>query len=365
MINATIARTFIWAAPGRSSSALTCRTSSTGSTTKPEPGPDEHGVRSGPGGEQYRHAVLHLQYHAPLLAPARVRGSRSDAHGPIPRAVCARPRAQCFREVRATGGSKGVVFFDRNSRYERKTDTRHAADPEPRPGISHPRGGCGLRRTGGAQGAHRSDRDRSQQRVPARQHAASAALPGESRGQPGLHSRAHGLAAARRQGRSILGTFFHQHLRDLAAKLGETSHFAVREGGQVLFVDHHAPTGQVISVAGQTGEFAPLHCTAHGKALLADFDRSAEGPVGGCAAARLLAHDGLLADDAWPSVQAGARRRVRPRRRGIHRGAALRRGADPRPAGRDRRLGRDLLARNAAAPEANRKGRDEVMAAAQ
>ena len=26
----------------------------------------------------------------------------------------------------------------------------------------------------------------------------------------------------------------------------------------------------MISVAGQTGEFAPLHCTAHGKALLAD-----------------------------------------------------------------------------------------------
>ncbi len=61
-------------------------------------------------------------------------------------------------------------------------------------------------------------------------------------------------------------------MRDLTTKLGETSHFAVREGGQVFFVDHHIPTGQVISVAGQTGEFAPLHCTAHGKALLADFD---------------------------------------------------------------------------------------------
>ena len=49
----------------------------------------------------------------------------------------------------------------------------------------------------------------------------------------------------------------------------------MRDGGQVFFVDHHTPTGQVISVAGQTGEFAPLHCTAHGKALLADFDRKA------------------------------------------------------------------------------------------
>ena len=80
---------------------------------------------------------------------------------------------------------------------------------------------------------------------------------------------------SRRYGRNVLATFFHQYLRDLTTKLGETSHFAVREGGQVFFVDHHIPTGQVISVAGQTGEFAPLHCTAHGKALLADFDRKA------------------------------------------------------------------------------------------
>ena len=77
---------------------------------------------------------------------------------------------------------------------------------------------------------------------------------------------------SRRYGRSVLGTFFHQYLSDLATKLGETSHFAVREGGQAFFVDHHTPTGQIVSVAGQTGEFAPLHCTAHGKVLLADFD---------------------------------------------------------------------------------------------
>jgi IclR family acetate operon transcriptional repressor len=76
---------------------------------------------------------------------------------------------------------------------------------------------------------------------------------------------------SRRYGRSVLGTFFHQHLRELATNIGETSHFAVREGGQAFFVAHHTPTGQVVSVAGQTGELAPLHCTAHGKALLADF----------------------------------------------------------------------------------------------
>src|SRR6186997_724429 len=77
---------------------------------------------------------------------------------------------------------------------------------------------------------------------------------------------------SRRYGRTVLGTFFHHYLQDLSATLGETSHFAVREGVEVFFIDHHIPTSQVVSVAGQTGEFAPLHCTAHGKALLADCD---------------------------------------------------------------------------------------------
>src|SRR3954465_3083179 len=80
---------------------------------------------------------------------------------------------------------------------------------------------------------------------------------------------------SRRYGRNVLGMFFHHYLQDLTATLGETSHFAVREGVEVFFIDHHIPTGQVVSVAGQTGEFAPLHCTAHGKALLADLDLGA------------------------------------------------------------------------------------------
>ena len=80
---------------------------------------------------------------------------------------------------------------------------------------------------------------------------------------------------SRRYGRNLLGTFFHDYLQDLTATLGETSHFTVREGLEALFIDHQIPTGQVVSVAGQTGEFAPLHCTAHGKALLADYDLAA------------------------------------------------------------------------------------------
>jgi len=80
---------------------------------------------------------------------------------------------------------------------------------------------------------------------------------------------------SRRYGRTVLGTFFHHYLQDLTQTLGETSHFAIREGLEVFFIDHQIPAGQVVSVAGQTGEYAPLHCTAHGKALLADSDAAA------------------------------------------------------------------------------------------
>jgi DNA-binding IclR family transcriptional regulator len=66
-------------------------------------------------------------------------------------------------------------------------------------------------------------------------------------------------------------TFSHERLKMLANNTGETTHLAVREGKQAFFIDHHASTNQIIVVSGQTGEFVPLHCTAHGKALLADF----------------------------------------------------------------------------------------------
>jgi IclR family transcriptional regulator, acetate operon repressor len=64
----------------------------------------------------------------------------------------------------------------------------------------------------------------------------------------------------------------HEPLKSLASRTMETAHLAVREGRQALFVDHAAVT-QMISVSGQTGELVPLYCTAHGKALLADFGK--------------------------------------------------------------------------------------------
>ena len=69
----------------------------------------------------------------------------------------------------------------------------------------------------------------------------------------------------------MLITFSHEHLKRLAVKTGETTHLAVREGKQAFFIDHYSATRQFIVVSGQVGEFVPLYCTAHGKALLADY----------------------------------------------------------------------------------------------
>lgn len=63
----------------------------------------------------------------------------------------------------------------------------------------------------------------------------------------------------------------HQELKLLAAQINETAHLAIREGKSALFIDS-AHAKNVLAVAGQSGELVPLHCTAHGKALLADLD---------------------------------------------------------------------------------------------
>jgi IclR family acetate operon transcriptional repressor len=63
-----------------------------------------------------------------------------------------------------------------------------------------------------------------------------------------------------------------EHLKSLASHINETAHLAVREGKNALFIDH-AAANHVISISGQTGELVPLYCTAHGKALLADYRR--------------------------------------------------------------------------------------------
>jgi IclR family transcriptional regulator, acetate operon repressor len=69
----------------------------------------------------------------------------------------------------------------------------------------------------------------------------------------------------------MLISICREHVKTLATRTGETAHLAVREARQVFFVDHYASGKQGVIVPGQTGKLLPLHCTAHGKALLADF----------------------------------------------------------------------------------------------
>ncbi len=69
----------------------------------------------------------------------------------------------------------------------------------------------------------------------------------------------------------MLISISHEAVKTLAMRTGETAHLAVREGREVFFIDHYASGDQGVIVAGQTGKLMPLHCTAHGKALLADF----------------------------------------------------------------------------------------------
>jgi IclR family acetate operon transcriptional repressor len=64
----------------------------------------------------------------------------------------------------------------------------------------------------------------------------------------------------------------HEPLKLLASRTNETAHLAVREGKQALFIDH-VGSSRMIAVSGQVGELVPLYCTAHGKALLADFEK--------------------------------------------------------------------------------------------
>ncbi len=73
---------------------------------------------------------------------------------------------------------------------------------------------------------------------------------------------------------SMLVSFCRHHLQLLSKETGETSHLGVREGKQALFIAHQTGHSQVISVSGRTGEFMPLYCTAHGKALISDMSEA-------------------------------------------------------------------------------------------
>jgi len=61
-----------------------------------------------------------------------------------------------------------------------------------------------------------------------------------------------------------------EQVAELAAQTGETTHLVIQEGRHAVFVDHEQ-TAQPLGVSVGSGRCEPLHCTAVGKALIADY----------------------------------------------------------------------------------------------
>lgn len=79
-----------------------------------------------------------------------------------------------------------------------------------------------------------------------------------------------GLAAA---GRGDLRHEAARFMERLSHELHETVDLAVLDGGQVLFIDQHTSRRR-LRIVSEIGARFPLHCTANGKALLAELGRS-------------------------------------------------------------------------------------------
>lgn len=62
------------------------------------------------------------------------------------------------------------------------------------------------------------------------------------------------------------------YLKELRDTVGETAHLVVRDGEEGVYIDK-VDSSQAIRMHSQIGRRIPLHCTAVGKALLADLDR--------------------------------------------------------------------------------------------
>lgn len=60
------------------------------------------------------------------------------------------------------------------------------------------------------------------------------------------------------------------YLQALSHELNETVDLAVLDGRDVLFIDQHAPRRR-LPIVSEIGARFPVHCTANGKALLAEL----------------------------------------------------------------------------------------------
>ncbi len=78
------------------------------------------------------------------------------------------------------------------------------------------------------------------------------------------------LAIQMRQSNPLLQVA-REHVSALSQQTGETAHLAVREEDRVVFLDYSL-TNHAVGVSVGSGRVEPLHCTALGKALIADLD---------------------------------------------------------------------------------------------
>lgn len=104
-------------------------------------------------------------------------------------------------------------------------------------------------------------------------HRIAGALETESfvRTDPdGVYRLGSGILGLAVGGRRDLRVEAGPYLRRLSHELGETVDLAVLDAGQVLFVDQHTSERR-LRIVSEIGARFPLHCTANGKALLAEL----------------------------------------------------------------------------------------------
>jgi IclR family transcriptional regulator, acetate operon repressor len=87
-----------------------------------------------------------------------------------------------------------------------------------------------------------------------------------------LHDRIFELASKLAPQRRIQECA-RKFLRELAQKTGETAHLAIRGHDAILFLDHEYGN-HTVAVTSQSGSSEPFHCTALGKALMAELSET-------------------------------------------------------------------------------------------
>ncbi len=77
-----------------------------------------------------------------------------------------------------------------------------------------------------------------------------------------------GLAALREVD---ISTQVQPYLDSLVSEVGETTHFVVRRGTSIVYL-HCVECDKALRAGSRTGDLLPCHCTAGGRALLAELD---------------------------------------------------------------------------------------------